>query len=100
MSALQWRHDGGRIARRGGDCLPAVWLSRVSRNADEEAGAGRSHRKEGSMNSTTHIHLKRRPRAGGAKPPPFEVTRCPESNKSVGSDLCLHAFIRLHTPLT
>jgi len=35
------------------------------------------------MNSTTHIHLKRRPRAGGAKPQPFEVTRTPESNKTV-----------------
>ncbi len=46
------------------------------------------------MNSTTHIHLKRRPRAGGAKPPPFEVTRSPESNKAVVRDFYDLAFNR------
>jgi len=46
------------------------------------------------MNSSTHIHLKRRPRAGGAKPQPFEVTRTPESNKAVVRDFYDLAFNR------
>ena len=46
------------------------------------------------MNSTTHIHLKRRPRAGGAKPQPFELRGTPESNKAVVRDFYDLAFNR------
>src|SRR5439155_915566 len=84
FSAQQWRHDGGRTARRGGDGLPAVWPSHVSRNADEAACAGSSHGEEGGMNSATHIHLKRNPtplvRSSNRRQ--IEVTNTPENNKA------------------
>src|SRR2546427_7305725 len=80
MSALPWRHVGGRTARRGGGSVPAMWPSHVSRNPDEAACARSSHGEEGSMNSATwatHIHLERRPsRARPRNRRPVEVTNC------------------------
>src|SRR6266568_4136219 len=84
MSALPWRHVGGRTARRGGGSVPAMWPSHVSRNPDEAACARSSHGEEGSMNSATHIHLKRNPtplvRSSNRRQ--IEVTNTQENNKA------------------